>query len=91
VNQPIELAHEEIEVEVVPVPEGAKTADAGQADFREEEIFIPLRREVAEVTKSARISGEARARKKVQKDRETISDTIRKEDVQVDEEKDMGR
>jgi uncharacterized protein (TIGR02271 family) len=81
VNQPVELQHEEIEVERVPAQ-----GRSGDADFREEEIFIPLRKEVPDVSKEAGLREEVRVSKRKESDREQISEKLRKEDVEIDKE-----
>jgi uncharacterized protein (TIGR02271 family) len=83
VNQPVELEHEEVEVEKVPAS-GDRPADAA---FKEDEVFIPLRREVADVSKNAKVAEEVRVGKKSESERQNISETLRKEDVEVDKEK----
>jgi uncharacterized protein (TIGR02271 family) len=83
VNQPIELKREEIVVERVPVSEGATADD----DFSEDEIYVPLRREEAVVNKEARVREEVRVGKREERETQTVSETIRKEDVEI--EKDM--
>jgi len=83
VNQPVELSHEELVVEKEPAKGGGRPISA---EFHEEEIFIPLRKEVAEVSKTANVKEKVRAEKFTQKERETLSEPVRKEDVQVDRE-----
>lgn len=81
VNQPVELQREDIVIERVPA-EGAATARAEA--FEQQEIYIPLRREEAVVQKEARITGEVRARKTTETEREQISEQVRKEEVEVE-------
>jgi uncharacterized protein (TIGR02271 family) len=83
VNQPVELEREEVVIERVP----ASSTGPVEASFTGEEVFIPLRRERAEITKTAEVIGEVRARKKAEKDKETISETVRKEDIEVEDER----
>ncbi|MDB5047353.1 MAG: hypothetical protein JWO30_424 [Fibrobacteres bacterium] len=83
VDQPVELSHEEVVVEKVPAPDAGKSTSA---EFRDEDVFIPLRKEVPEVSKSARVTEEVQARKQSQSERQNISETVRKEDVEVDKE-----
>lgn len=82
VNQPVELKREEIEIERVPA------SGRGESDFREEDIFIPLRREVAETGKDTQIREEIRLKKRVETDREQVSGEVRREDVEIDREGD---
>src|SRR5688500_4598940 len=83
VNQPVELKREEIVIERVPASE-ARSADAG--DFTEDEIYVPLRREEAVVAKEARVREEVRVGKRKETEQQTISDTIRHEDVEIKDE-----
>lgn len=82
VNEPVELQREDIEIERVP----AASEHPADTAFGEGEMFIPLRRERAEVSKTAKATEEVRARKTTERDQETISDSIRKEDVEVEKE-----
>ena len=55
--------------------------------LKAEEIYVPLRREEAVVQKEAHVREEVRLGKK-EEETKTISETVRKEDVEV--EKTMG-
>jgi uncharacterized protein (TIGR02271 family) len=83
VNQPVELQREEIVIERVPAGE---RAGAEAASFDEEEIYVPLRREEAVVSKEARVREEVRVGKRRETTQETISETVRSEDVEVEQE-----
>jgi uncharacterized protein (TIGR02271 family) len=83
VDQPVELKREDVVVERVQGTE-SKPADSS---FSEEEIYIPLRRERAEVSKEARSAGEVHASKQTRSEQETVSGAIRKEDVEVEEDR----
>jgi len=87
VNQPVELAHEEIVVERVP----AGAAKPGERAFSEQEVYIPLRREEAVVQKEARVREEVRARKQTDVERQNVSGTVRREDVEVEREGEAKR
>ncbi len=80
VNQPVELAREEIVIERVPSSERS-TSDE---NFSEEEIFIPLRREEAVVQKEAHVREEVRVGKKKEIDRDQVSAEVRREDLEVE-------
>lgn len=83
VNQPVELQREEVVIERVPASEaGTATGEISS----EQEVFIPLRREEAVVQKEARVTEEIRARKATETERQQVSETVRKEDVQVEKE-----
>jgi uncharacterized protein (TIGR02271 family) len=84
VEQPIELQHEEIEIErVAPdaatVPEGA---------FQEQEIEVPVMREEPVVAKEAQVTGQVTVNKNVQTETQTVGDQVRKEDVEIDRDAD---
>jgi uncharacterized protein (TIGR02271 family) len=84
VNQPIELQHEEVEIERIPA--SGETRASG--DFEEDEIYIPLRREVADVSKEARVREEIRVNKRMETEQSQVSETLRKEDVDIDRDRD---
>ncbi len=85
VNTPVDLKREELVVERVKTGEGNVPDDA----FREGEVRIPLRKEEAVVQKEAKVVGEVRVGKKQETERQNISETVRKEEVKVDEKGDM--
>jgi uncharacterized protein (TIGR02271 family) len=80
VNQPVELQREEIVIERVPATE----ARPGDKSFRQEDTYIPLRREEAVVQKEARVTEEVRATKRKETEKQNVSAQVRKEDVQVE-------
>jgi uncharacterized protein (TIGR02271 family) len=82
VNTPIELKREELVIERSDTGGGEVPADA----FREGEVRIPLKKEEAVVEKEARVVGEIRVGKKQETDRRNISETVRKEEVKVDQD-----
>ncbi len=82
VNQPVDLQREEIVVERVPVTE--RTPSRTDVAFREEEVYIPLRREEAVVNKRTETTEEVRVSKKRDVEHRDVSETVRKEDVEVD-------
>jgi uncharacterized protein (TIGR02271 family) len=83
VNQPVELQREEIVVERVPGKEGTERGEPAGKHFQQEDIFIPLRREEAVVQKESRVREEVRVSKKAETERQTVSEQVRKEDIQV--------
>jgi len=78
----VELQREEIVVERVPGQPSATRETTGEA-FRQEDVFIPLRREEAVVQKESRIREEVRVSKRAETERKTVSDQVRREDVEV--------
>lgn len=83
VDRPVELNREDVVVERVQGTGG----EPSDTSFSEESIYIPLRREQAEVSKETRSAGEVRASKQTRTERETVSGTVRKEDVEVEEDR----
>lgn len=83
VNVPVELEHEEVVVERLPAED--KTNEAS-GEFKEEDVFIPLRHEEPVVEKRAYNREEVQARKKIHTEQHDISDTVRQEDVEVQED-----
>jgi len=81
VNQPVELSREEIVVERVPGSQAAGS-QAG-AEFKEEDIYIPLRREEAVVQKESRVREEVRVSKRAETERQNVSEQVRKEDIDI--------
>lgn len=81
VNQPVELRHEEVVVERVTSAEGTQP---GQEAFVEKVISIPVSEEEAVVEKTVESAGVVRARKVVESEQENVSETVRKEDVEVE-------
>lgn len=82
VNQPVELRHEDVVVERVSggdIPRGEKP-------FGEETYSIPVREEEAFVEKTVESAGTVRARKVGETEHETISEEVRKEDVEIERE-----
>jgi len=81
INQPVELQREEIVVERVPA--SGRTPSRSDVAFREEEVYIPLRREEPVVEKTSRATEEIRVGKKRETERRDVSETVRREDVDV--------
>jgi uncharacterized protein (TIGR02271 family) len=81
VNVPVKLKHEDIVVERVPAHE----VEAGKDPFQEEQIKIPLSREEPVVEKETRVTGGVRVRKTEGVEERTISESVRREDVDIDE------
>ena len=81
VNVPVELRREDVVIERVP----AEQVRAGQTgEFAEQEVEVPIRREEAVVQKERVVTGAVRARKTEDVEQQTVSDSVRKTDVEVD-------
>jgi len=85
VNIPVELRREEVTVNRVDVPD--RPVRAGDLDnaFDEGTIRVPVRGEDVQVRKEAVVTGEVVINREQTAERETVSDTVRKERVDVDE------
>ncbi|CAN5446310.1 hypothetical protein BH18VER1_BH18VER1_02190 [soil metagenome] len=81
VNTPVDLKREELVIERTDAKSGDVPSDA----FEEGEIRVPLMKEEAVAQKEAKVVGEVRVGKKEHTERENVSETIRKEDVKVDQ------
>jgi uncharacterized protein (TIGR02271 family) len=80
VNQPVELQREEAVIERQP----ASGKPTSGTKFEEQEIYVPLRRQEAVVSKEARVSEEVRVGKRTKTERQNVSETVRKDDVEID-------
>jgi len=85
VNVPVELRREEVNVQQVDV--NNRPLEAGEYDtaFQEGTIRVPVRGEEAVVSKQAVVTGEVAINKTVTSEQQTVSDTVRRENVQVDD------
>jgi uncharacterized protein (TIGR02271 family) len=87
VNVPVELKREDIIVERV----AAHEVEAGKGTFQEEVVKVPLNREVPVIEKEVHVTGGVRVRKTEGIEKETIQETVRREDVDVDESGKIAR
>jgi uncharacterized protein (TIGR02271 family) len=85
VNVPVELRHEEVTVDRVDVKDRPVAAGEMATAFEEGTIRVPVRGEEAVVEKEAVVTGEVVIDREVETERQTVSDTVRKERVDVDE------
>ncbi len=83
VNVPVQVTHEEVTINRVPVdrPVGASDHIVDTGDV----IRVPLTEEVVTVDKEARVVEEIEIRKHAVTEQETVSDTVRREVVDVDD------
>ena len=80
VNQPVEIRHEDVVIERI----AASDVHAGAtSDFKEETIDVPLTREEVVVQKDAHVTGAVRLHKTAESETQNVSETVRKEDVEV--------
>jgi uncharacterized protein (TIGR02271 family) len=80
----VPVTEERVRVERRVVDRAATAADAGA--FEETVIDVPLRRETVDVQKQARVAEEVVVGKEAVQHTERVSDTVRKEEVFVDED-----
>jgi uncharacterized protein (TIGR02271 family) len=85
VNEQVNLRREHVEVERRPVDRAVTAAD--EALFRERTIEAVQHGEEAVVSKEARVTEEIALRKNVEQQTETISDTVRRTEVEVEDER----
>jgi len=90
VNVPVELTREEVRVERRDVAD-RPLRPGENAAFREETIRVPVRGEEAIVNKEAVVTGEVVINKQQQTERRNVSDTVRKERVEVDKDFERAR
>ncbi len=91
VNVPIELRKEEVHVEQMQVTNRPLQAGEVANAFQEGTITIPVRGEEAVVAKQAVVTGEVVINKDVMAEQQTISDSVRKEHVTVDNNVERSR
>jgi uncharacterized protein (TIGR02271 family) len=82
VDVPVELKHEDVVIERVPAQE---TKEPGKQAFEEEHIEVPLTREEPVVEKETHVTGGVRVRKTEGTEQETIHESVRREDIDIDE------
>ena len=85
VNIPVELRHEEVTVDRVDVKDRPVAAADVDNAFEEGTIRVPVRGEEAVVQKEAVVTGEVVIDRETKTERQTVSDTVRKERVNIDE------
>ena len=89
VSIPVELQREEVHVGQRDVAD--RPVQAGDQVFQEGTIRVPVRGEEAVVSKQAVVTGEVVIEKERTVEREQITDTIRRERVEVDEQYNQHR
>jgi uncharacterized protein (TIGR02271 family) len=89
VDIPVELRREKVNVDRREVAD--RPVAAGEMDdaFKEGTIHVPLHGEEAIVNKQAVVTGEVVLDRQVETERQTVSDTVRREEVEVDHDRDV--
>jgi uncharacterized protein (TIGR02271 family) len=84
VEKQVQLRRERVDIERRPVD---RPIGAGDDPFRERTLEMEERREEPVIRKEARITEEVGLRKDVQDESRTVSDTVRKTEVEVDDQR----
>jgi len=87
VNEQVNLREEHVEVERRPVSGTTQAGTIGGDPFQERTIEVEERGEEAVVSKEARVVEEVVVRKEAEQRTETISDTVRRTEVDVEDER----
>jgi uncharacterized protein (TIGR02271 family) len=87
VQEQVTLREERVEVERRPVSGTTQAGSISGDPFQERTIEVEERREEAVVSKEARVTEELVVRKDVEERIETVSDTVRRTEVDVEDER----
>jgi uncharacterized protein (TIGR02271 family) len=90
VQEQVTLREERVDVERRPVSSATQAGGLGGDPFQERTIEVEERGEEAVVSKEARVVEEVVVRKDVEQRTETVSDTVRRTEVDVDDERSIG-
>jgi len=85
VNVPVELRREEVSVDQRDIEDRPIEASEAAQAFQEGTIRVPVRGEEAVVNKQAVVTGEVNINKNVTSEKQTVADTVRREQVNVDD------
>lgn len=88
VNEQVNLRTETVHVERRPVD---RAAPVGADAFRDRTIEATTKSEEAVVSKEARVTGEVLLKKDVNERTETVSDTVRRTEVEVDDDRGVAK
>jgi uncharacterized protein (TIGR02271 family) len=89
VSEQVSLREEHVEVERRPVSGATPAGTLGSDAFQERTIEMEERSEEAVVSKEARVVEEVVVRKDVEQRTETVSDTVRRTEVDVEDERNV--
>jgi uncharacterized protein (TIGR02271 family) len=81
VDVPVELRKEDVVVERVPADQ---VRSGERPEFADQEVELEVRREEPVVEKERVVTGAVRARKTEDVEQQTVTDSVRKTDVEVD-------
>jgi len=85
VNVPVELRREEVQVNQVDANNRPLNPGEAAQAFQEGTIRVPVRGEEAVVNKQAVVTGEVDINKQVRTEKQNVADTVRREQVKVDD------
>jgi len=88
VEEQVTLRREHVDVQRRPVD---RALSGSEDPFRERTVEMEERRQEPVVSKEARIREEVSLRKDVQDEQRTVSDTVRRTEVEVDDQRSAGR
>jgi uncharacterized protein (TIGR02271 family) len=86
----VPVTREEVHIERRPVS-GAGASAMGGSTYEEEEVRIPVSAEEVQVQKVSKPVEEVRLTKELKQDTERVTDTVRKERVEIEEDERMER
>ncbi|MBL0407708.1 YsnF/AvaK domain-containing protein [Microvirga aerilata] len=89
VSEQVTLREERVDVERRPVSGATQAGTLGGDPFQERTIEVEERHEEAVVSKEARVVEEVVVRKDVEQRTETVSDTVRRTEVDVEDERNV--
>ena len=85
VQEQVSLHDERVEVERRPVDRVATESEVGAAPFQERTVEVTARREEPVISKETRVKEEVAVRKEEEDRTQTVSDTVRRTEVKVED------
>jgi uncharacterized protein (TIGR02271 family) len=87
----IPVTREQVHIERVPASESGASVDDTDYEFKDDTINIPIREEQVEITKRPIVKEEIRVKKTSEQVEQKVSGTVKKEDVRIEKEGNLGR
>jgi uncharacterized protein (TIGR02271 family) len=87
----VPVTREQVHIERVPASEAGSSDYDSNLDLKDEEVTIPVREEQVEITKRPTVREEIRVKKSTEQVSKDVSGTVRKEDVRIEKEGNLGR
>lgn len=90
---PVELTRERVEIERIPAKDlkGTFSGRSWGDAFREDEVVMSERHEEADIRKTSEVVGGVRAHKEIDTERRDVRADVRREDVEIDHDRDTRR